>query len=368
MVKVPSALAPALLVPGLAYEALVRARNGLYSAAIVPQRRLPVPVISIGNITMGGTGKTPLVIHIARVLADSGFAPAILTRGYGRTRSSECRTLAPGETAPNAAAALGDEPALIRRHLPSSWMGVSKNRFKAGAILSKQSARMVCLLDDGFQHRKLHRDLDIVILDGSRELGKDRIFPRGTLREPASALRRAHIVVINRSVNSSGPDPLSVEIRKLGVNAKIFYCRQRIQSLIPFRSWQSGTALSAAASSDQPVRTGLAPGMAARPPSAYLVAAIGNPERFLRDARHIGIDVRGTRFYPDHCRLSPKDWQRCLNEARRKGAESMITTEKDAVKIAAPPDFPLLVAVQTTEIADAGSFEHALKERIEARP
>jgi tetraacyldisaccharide 4'-kinase len=365
MYRVPSALVPVVFIPGLVYEALVRARNGLYSSDLIRRHRLPVPVISIGNITMGGTGKTPLVIYIARALTKLGFTPAILTRGYGRIRSSRTLTLAPGETVPYPALDLGDEPALIRRQIPSSWMGVSKNRFNAGRILSKQTARMVCVLDDGFQHRMLHRDLDIVILDSSRALGSDRIFPRGTLREPVSALRRCGVIVISGSFDSPESALLEAEILKQRVRAKIFYCKQSIQALIPFRTWQTRAAGSAESSPEQYAGARFTTEEIVNFPSAHLVTALGNPERFQRDIRQIGIDVRGKRFFADHHPLSPNDWQDCIDDARRKGAETLITTEKDAVKINAPPDFPLLVAVQTTEISDAGSFELVLRKCIE---
>jgi len=156
----------------------------------------------------------------------------------GRMRSSETHMLAPGETIPNPALALGDEPALIRRHIPSSWMGVSKDRFNAGSILAKRNPRVVFVLDDGFQHRKLARDLDIVIIDGSRPLLSDRIFPRGTLREPVFALRRCDAVVINGPFKSPDANSIEAEIRGLQIKAQIFRCNQFVQSLVPFLSWQ----------------------------------------------------------------------------------------------------------------------------------
>jgi len=368
MHRVPSALAPAVFIPGLAYEALVRARNGLYSAALLRRRRLPAPVISIGNITMGGTGKTPLVIYVAQALAKLGFMPAILTRGYGRIRSSETHTLAPGETIPNPALTLGDEPALIRRHIPSSWMGVSKDRFVVGSILAKRDPRLVFVLDDGFQHRTLARDLDIVIIDSSQPLLSDRIFPRGNLREPVSALGRCDVIVINGPFDSPEANSIEADIRGLQTNAQIFHCNQFIQSLTPFLSWQTMASRSPEEFSHlQYPGSRLAAGNLSDSPSAYLVSALGNPERFLRDMQRLGIRGPGRKFYTDHHRLSLEDWQNCVKRARQKRADSIITTEKDAVKIDKPPDFPLLVAVQSTEMAGASEFELVLKKCIEER-
>ncbi len=237
MYRIHPAFAPAVYIPGLLFEALARARNGLYEFSLLPAHRLRAPVISIGNITMGGTGKTPLVIYVAQMLSNSGYTPAVLTRGYGRWRSSEMHVLRPDETVPYPAKTLGDEPALIRRLVPSAWMGVSKNRYRAGTVLSKRNKRMVLVLDDGFQHRKLHRDMDIVIVDSSRPFRSDRIFPRGTLREPVSSLRRCDVIVINDSTDSVQNNEMETEIRHLKTRAKIFHCRQEIQALIPFLSW-----------------------------------------------------------------------------------------------------------------------------------
>lgn len=349
MDRVPSALARVAYIPALVFEALVRARGGLYSAALLPRRRLPAPVISIGNMTMGGSGKTPLVICVAQILLKLGLTPAILTRGYGRVRSGESHILSPGERVPSPASTLGDEPALIRRHLPSTWMGVSKDRFLAGTIISKRGPHVVFVLDDGFQHRRLHRDLDIVIIDSSQPLRSNRVFPRGTLREPASGLSRCDLVVINDSNDASRC--VEEEIRDIKCDATIFRCKQTIRPLVPFVSWHESAG-----------ETDMVP-----PKSAYLVGALGNPERFRSDVRRLGIDIKGARFFRDHYKPTSKDWQACIEQARRSGVEALITTEKDAVKIGQNPDFPLLVAVQSTEISDAHGFETVLKTKIEEK-
>jgi len=380
--RIPSALAPAAYATGLLYEAVIRVRTRLYSASLLPTNRLPAPVISIGNITTGGTGKTPLVIYVARTLSDMGCSPAVLTRGYGRARSGRPHILSPGETVPSPSRTLGDEPALIRRHIPAAWMGVSKNRFLTGTILSKRDRRIVFILDDGFQHLKLHRDLDVVILDSSQALSSNRIFPRGTLREPLAGLQRCDVFVINGSGDTADSRSVETEVRRWNREAEIFECRQIIRSLLPFSAWAENAlkpgALSGA--SENKIRVGrvsgsagtarTAPSLEAQPSlpaPAYLVSAVGNPERFQRDIRRLGIDVRGARFFADHYRLKEKDWRDCIQAARRSGAGSVITTEKDAVKIEHPPDFPLLVAVQSTEFSDASAFESVLKKSIEER-
>ena len=345
MYKVHPALAPAAFAAGILYEAFIRARNGLYAQGLPHQHRLTKPVISIGNITMGGSGKTPMVIHVARILAELGFVPAILSRGYGRDKPGQEHIVPPGEKIPAVEATLGDEPALIRRHLPFVWMGISKNRCLAGAVISRQPMRAAFLLDDGFQHRRLHRDLDIVIIDSSQPLASNHVFPRGTLREPLSELRRCHVVVINGEPESA--PPVESEVRNIHPSVRIYHCRQKIRALVPFASWQLGQGPAEHSGGAL---------------SAFLAAALGNPERFRRDVRQLGIDVRGVRFFRDHYPIRPKDWLACAAEAHNKRADALIITEKDAVKISHPPDFPLLVAVQETGMADGQGFQGVLRD------
>lgn len=350
MSTIPWALAPLTYISSLAYEALVRMRNHLYSASLIPRHRLRNPVISIGNVTVGGSGKTPLVIYIAQTLLKIGWNPAILSRGYGRQNSGKTWILAPENTTSSPANILGDEPALMRRHLPSIWMGISKNRFETGTNIAKQQAGTVFLLDDGFQHRKLHRDLDVVIIDRYQPLGTNQLLPRGTLREPLSGLRRCQVVVINGAPETQDPDPIETEIRGIHTDARIFHCTQKISSLIPFSSWRQDPSRHVSAETPQ---------------SAYLVSALGNPDRFHRDVGQLGIEVRGVRVFADHHWLQRKDWLICIKEARSKAVDAIIITEKDAVKISQAPDFPLLVSIQSTEISDAGAFEEILRKSIE---
>jgi tetraacyldisaccharide 4'-kinase len=341
MHKIPAALVPILFLPGLAFGSLVRVRNRLYSAGILSQSTLPGPVISIGNITLGGSGKTPLVIYLARVVAGLGFAPAILSRGYKRKDPDRTCILAPSENLPDPARALGDEPALMRRHLPDAWMGISSNRALAGAMIADRQARVVFILDDGFQHRRLRRDLDIVIIDPTQPLESSHVFPAGGLREPLSGLRRCHAIVLNRAPDAVDRAPEEA-IARYAPGAAVFGCRQTIVSLAPFTAWKNMELES------QPPR------------SAFLVAALGNPDRFKKDVASLGIPVKGARFYADHYCLTAQDWRRCLKEARQSGSEAVVITEKDAIKVDAPPDFPLLVAIQATEVSDANDFERMM--------
>ncbi|MGB0716893.1 MAG: tetraacyldisaccharide 4'-kinase, partial [Phycisphaerae bacterium] len=215
-----------------------------------------VPVVSIGNITCGGTGKTPLVIDIARRLEACGYQPAILSRGYGAR---------PGE--PN------DEERLIRRHLPDTPYLASKNRVEA-ALAAVDSHGADCLiLDDGFQHRRLARDLDIVLIDATDPFGGGFLLPRGLLREPVESIRRAHLVILTRTdqVPLERLDAIVETIQSHAPGVEILHSRHQF----------AGMQSMAGEPMDMP----------ATPKRFLLVAAIGNPEAFEKTAASIGVTV-----------------------------------------------------------------------------
>jgi tetraacyldisaccharide 4'-kinase len=365
MYKPPSAIAPVLHIPGMIYQAGVYLRNRAFNAGLISAKRLSCPVVSVGNLTLGGTGKTPFVIYLAGLLKEMGHETAILTRGYGRQKSIKTIILKPEENADFTASILGDEPALMRRRLPEAWLGISSDRFyAANAIISqreqaKREAGLVFVLDDGFQRRAIRRDLDIVMIDSTQLPQAERLFPMGALREPVSELHRANIVVINRSFSpetvstkNTCADDVTENLRKYAPETDFFYCVQRIQTFLPFQTWlDSG-------------KTGHLPTM---PGTAFLAAAIGNPDRFKRDVQNIGIKTRGCAFFKDHAAIGKNDWKACVDAARKTKADAIIITEKDAVKISSPPDFPLVVAVQNTELPEEERLREILNRVFERR-
>ena len=342
-------LVPFLYPPSLIMEGVVRGRNSMYARGLLQARSLPAPVISIGNLTVGGSGKTPLAIYTAQLLQEMGARPALLSRGYGRDRSRTCHIIPPGAGIRVPARTVGDEPALIRLRLPGMWLGISGDRLQAASRILEQETNPVFLLDDGFQHRKLQRDLDIVVVDASQPLARNRLLPLGTLREPLEALRRADVTVIQGEALESGGTPPENVVRQFCPDGKIFHCRQNIEGVTPFPLWNDSAT------------PGLAAGTLKR---AFLVAAIGNPFRFRRDVRALGIDVVGVRFYRDHRRLDAREWDSCYARAQRLGAEALLTTEKDAVKIESTPGSPIMVAIQSTRMAEETEFRQLLKCRI----
>src|SRR5262249_3227851 len=160
----------------------------------------------------------------------------------------------------------------------------------------------------------------------------NRVFPRGTLREPLTGLERAHIILLNGRYQGSEADPVEVCVKAVNPRARILHCVQRVEALVPYASWRR---LQEAGSDTDP-------------DSAFLVAAVGNPERFRGDIEALGVRIAGSRFFRDHQPLTPGALLECAKEARSSRAEALITTEKDAVKLPRPPDFPLLVSIQST--------------------
>lgn len=333
-----------LLVAGAA-----RVRGALYEAGLFKQHRLPCPVISVGNLTWGGEGKTPLVLHIASLIRHFGMTGALLSRGYGRIHPDRVNILAPGEGGSSSWENIGDEPAIIRRHRPDLWIGLSRDRYRAACSILERTSSVAFLLDDGFQHRKLHRDLDLLIVDSSKNPEHNRVFPAGSLREPPSSLRRAHAVVLNVGPSDAHRCPTEQFIRKVHPEIPIFHCRQEIDAEIPLDDWQSGREAAVTA---------------AHVSSAFLVAAIGNPARFERDVIARGIRVTGARCFRDHFRPSEDDWHSCTEAARKAGSEVIITTEKDAVKIVHTPAYPILVARQATRMLETREFTSLIMKTI----
>lgn len=359
MYKPSPSLARLFYIPGVIYLAGVCLRNRAFDAGFLHVRSLTRPVVSIGNLTLGGTGKTPFVIYLAGLLKEMDCGAAVLTRGYGRRKSEKNIVLQPGENVDLAASRIGDEPMLIRRRLPEAWLGVSSNRFCAANAIAQHrefDERMVFIMDDGFQHRGIRRDLDVVMIDPAQPPYTERLFPAGGLREPVSELRRAHVIVINGTETSggvgaknTGVDTIIEGLRKYAPNADFFHCIQRIKTVIPFSVW-----LGCHVPRDLPLQPG----------NAFLVAAIGNPARFRQDVQGFGIEIRGCAFFRDHSEIDEKGWEKCVSAARKTKAEAIIITEKDAVKISRPPDYPLLVAIQNTELPEAARFRKILRRCI----
>ena len=293
-----------LSLASVPYRAFMAARQGYYHFAAV---RVEIPVISVGNLTVGGTGKTPLVAFIARRLVALGRRPIIVSRGYGRRGAGP-----------------GDEAAALRAELPQAALHVESPDRPAAissalqdAIRSGEPAPDVAILDDGFQHLRLRRDLDIVTIDATRPFGFGHLLPRGLLREPPSALRRADGVVITRSDQVAADELAWIEGH---VSARL----------------SPGAAILHAV--HQPVRLRLPDGReepveALRGSKVYAFCGLGNPEAFYRTLEAVGAEIVGRRSSPDHHAYGERDGAKIIAEAQQAGAARIITTSKDAVKL-----------------------------------
>lgn len=313
------------------YGLVVRGKNARFDRGI-GVRRLPRPVVSVGNITTGGTGKTPVVRWLCERLRKAGERPAVLMRGYGARNGER-----------------GDEQAMLEGLLnqggssPAVIVRAEADRYAGGvAVLAARADVSVFVMDDGFQHRRLGRDFDLVLLDASEPFGFGRVLPRGLLREPLGGLRRADAVLVTRA-DQGDVEAIVRRVREFNAVAPVLRC---MHAHVGFRS-----------SEDVRHRADALSGM-----RVFLFAGIGNPAGFGRQyPRHAGH-----LWFGDHWDYGREDLERIQAEAKRAGAEVIVTTEKDWVKIAPLVEVGVGIPIWRAELAVrfAGEDEPKLLELI----
>jgi tetraacyldisaccharide 4'-kinase len=307
------------------YCGFLRARAAAYRSGWLRTHRLPARVISIGNLTVGGTGKTPMVMRLADWLRGRGQHVAVLTRGYGRREHEPLVMNGQGEVGNYKPELMGDEPILIARRLPDVTIGIGPNRYLLGQRIMKMEAEHppdVFLLDDGFQHLRLARDLDLVLLDATDPFSGGAVLPAGLLREPVEALARADLVVLTRS-NGANAAGLEEAVRRHNPRAPVFHASTRLDGFFD-------------AAAHRPVDP--APLCSKR---VLAFCGIGNPEAFFADLQRWGLELLDTVAFPDHHRYSVNDFQGLIQRADRAGAGALVTTEKDRVNFTVvPPSLP----------------------------
>ncbi|MCS6849670.1 MAG: tetraacyldisaccharide 4'-kinase [Gemmataceae bacterium] len=283
----------------LPYSWAVRIRNRLYDLGWKASHRAPVPVVSVGNLTLGGTGKTPCVEYVAAFYRRRGLRPAILSRGYG---ASDGRN---------------DEFLVLEENLPDVPHLQGTDRVQLAAVACEELESDILILDDGFQHRRLARDLDIVVIDATNPWGFGRLFPRGLLREPPAGLGRAHIIVLTRCNQATRPSVEEV--------------RRRIACLAPGRPVVQSVHLpEILVNSERATRP--ITDLIDRPVAAF--AGIGNPEGFRRTLADLGARLRAFRGFPDHHVYTRRDVEDLRAWARQLPADGLVlTTQKDLVKL-----------------------------------
>jgi tetraacyldisaccharide 4'-kinase len=337
---------PLLRLVAVPYGIVVRARNLLYDHGWKRTQRLPCRVVSIGNVTVGGTGKTPVVMWIAEYLLARGVRVGVLSRGYRRKSDAAYLLVSDGRTLLVSPAEAGDEPYLIAAHCPLAVVAVGANRYRLGRWVLEQFPLDCLLLDDGFQHRSLHRDVDVLLVDASAPNALDALLPTGWLREPLSAVRRASAVIFTRV--DAGLDVAAIRAR---LNAA---ARAEINPILV--RFDADGYVDLATSKVYPLQDAVD-----RP--AVIFSGIGNAGSFRRLVSRLGVSVREEIVFPDHHAYTVADLDRVRGRATRSGATLLLTTEKDAVKIASfigPHDVVWAVRLSTEIVSGQERLERML--------
>lgn len=298
------------------YGWLARGHRALYTSGLCRRRPLPCPVVSIGNLTLGGTGKTPLTMWVARWYQQQGWRVAILSRGYGARRLAAMRVVSTGAGPLCPWQEAGDEPYLLAQALPGVAVLIGRERHRTGQYACAHLGADVLILDDGFQHHALQRDLDVVLIDVSNPFGPGSLVPRGILREPLDALAHADALVLTRV--------------ELASEALPGLCQQ-------LQRWNTHAPLERMATSLEAVHccaTGHAVDLAAlRQHRAVAFVGIGNPWAFVSTLQQLSLDVATLLVFPDHHPYTLADWHTIGETLRQERATVLITTEKDAVRL-----------------------------------
>ena len=343
----------------IGYGAIVRCRHTLYKENIFQTKKLPCVVISIGNLTVGGTGKTPMTIHLARMIRRLGYHVGVISRGYRGSAEKIGGVVCDGRSILMEPDMAGDEPFMIAKKLKSVPVLVGENRFKAGMRAIREFEVDVILLDDGFQHLRLERDVNLVLLDCKSPFGNGHLLPRGTLREPIGSLSRGDVFVLTR-YDSFKDTTINISNR-LPPDKPVFVSSHR-----PFVShiFKGGDV---SVESDLPESFANNSGFLKGHP-AVCFSGIARNDDFMHTVKNIGCKV--TRFFsfPDHHRYSEQDLNKIATAAKLTNAEFILTTAKDLVRIPKrikwPSDF-VVIDVKISFGDDGDPFNGFIQSRIE---
>ncbi|MDH7480786.1 MAG: tetraacyldisaccharide 4'-kinase [Armatimonadota bacterium] len=305
------------------------------------KRRLCCPVISVGNLTVGGTGKTPAVRYVCDGLIGRGWNPAVLSYGYGGILHGRFALVSDGKNTLMSAVDVGDEPVMLARQLKGVPILTGKDREHTGRMAVQDFGANVCVLDDGLQVWKLHRDLDIVLVDGNNPFDNGRLIPAGRLREPPNALKKAGIILITGKLYTRSEKDIAEavsKIKKVAPNAKIFITGYRVTHLTYL---QDGNHLHQKEIKGRKV---------------FVLSSIARPEAFEQTVERIGATIAGRAHFRDHHLYSKEDLTMVCALAKNSGAEFIVTTEKDSVKLSSEMEFPVVVVGITMYLDDEEGF------------
>jgi tetraacyldisaccharide 4'-kinase len=297
------------------YYILITVRNKCYNKNIFKSHKFPVPVISTGNITTGGTGKTPFTIYLAGKLKSRYQKIAVVSRGYHR-KSKGLIVVSDGKGNTGSVEQCGDEPVLIAKKLPDAVVIVSENRVKGVARAVNDFSCDLVLLDDAFQHRRIYRDCDIVLINKKAPLFSDFMIPAGNLREPLSQLKRADVIIFTNADNNIENDDSNL-LNKY-YSGPVFTCRYSTESYIGMKSDEKYSIED----------------LKGKPVIAF--CGIAEPQLFKQLLLKQGIEIKDMHIFPDHYSYTESDIEKISNKAGELKCDFVITTEKDLVKVKWP--------------------------------
>jgi len=326
-------LATLLLAVSVLYGVMVRLRRLLYSRGTLKSRELPCPVISVGNLTVGGTGKTPLVIHLAELILLLGYRPAIISRGYKGLAEKRGAVVSDGHSLLCNARIAGDEPYLMATLLPTVPVVVGRDRYSAGLDAVRRFGPDVILLDDGFQHLRLKRDLNLLLLDAQNPFGNTHLLPRGTLREPVNCLQCADAIIMTRSPrNFAERCPPSVHRDR---HRPVFASSHQSMVRMVLGAQQPIESLHRHGDIDTDLKG----------KRAFAFAGLGRNHAFFNSLAHWPVRLLGTMGFDDHHIYSRVDLHRICRAALRAGATCLMTTDKDFVRLPQNARLPIELIV-----------------------
>ncbi len=332
-----------LYLPAKLYRFIVQARIYLYERNILKTGRLNAPVISVGNLTVGGTGKTPCGAYLANLLRDEGYSVAILSRGYKR-ESSGIIEVSNGKEILCTSSEAGDEPYLLAKSCPGVRVVVGADRYEAGKWIEERSTISVFILDDAYQHLSLDRDLNLLLFDATEKFDDAEMSPFGRLREPLKGMNRADAVILTRSDRLFDRELLDKNIRTYtSPGTPIFYARHELTSL---RRLDDDEMFDISTFAQKPV-------------AAF--SGIARPDRFIDDLSNLGMQIVARCDYIDHHRYSREELFGIAGLARDAGAIAIITTEKDAANLPAMSIGQTEIPIYAAQIRFRCEDENALK-------
>ncbi len=351
-------LAALLQSAALAYGAGVGVRRALYRRGVLKTKRLPCAVVSVGNITAGGVGKTPMTIYLAEQVRRMGYKAAVVSRGYGGAAEKTGGIVSDGVSVLMDSKRSGDEPYMMARRLRNIPVVIGADRYSAGMLAVREFDPQVIILDDAFQHIRLNRDIDLLLLDYQKPFGNNHLLPRGPLRESPAGLSRVDAVIFTRAdtaIQKGGYAPAN-----LIPNRPVFKSRHEPT----IRRYIEKNTLSPVGASVKNQLIGPAYISSKR---VFLFSGIADNSRFKETVEKLGGCIVGTRFFPDHHAYSARDMQEIQRSVMETSPDLLMTTEKDYSRISGNIVWPADLMVLDVSISFTESEEAAFLRFIEQR-